>query len=208
MPEEKRSIHKIFSDWIIPWARNEKTPDIPFEGCIPEFTRVFGLTTEEFSYDSFIVQNQPQEGWTLGKIEFPEYFDGWFSFYLPKEWGKITREGSHAVVGTNERIYQSIFLMKTGSWAESMKDFLEKNEVISFAYYPLWRDKYQQWLFVTHPEKDGAFWLWHVNGTRDYIILQKGDASDKPTLVMQLTSLLNSLPWWGWIEAGRKKLGD
>lgn len=202
------SIDELFKKIFIPWALGETLHDQNrVEAISPILANVFSVKPKQFTFDKYFHTERVQ-GWEWNKIIFADIFEGFFSFYFPTQWKDINCEKSAATVSENNVIHQSIFLMEKKKWALRLKGFFEKNSIIGFAYEPLFLPGYIQWLFITQQPGTSESWIWGVFSSGEWVVIVKGDASDKEMLEIQITSILNSNPWYGWIEAAKKQYKD
>lgn len=89
-------------------------------------------------------------------------------------------------------------------WQPRARSIREQNQVVAFAYYPLWRPHYHQWVFVTAGAA-AEVTAYGVYSSDDWLVVVEGDMPDRapPSLDDQLTALINSNPWYGWIQAAK-----
>jgi hypothetical protein len=192
----------VFSRALLKWLDSAE-PDLPAqESCTSEFAALLGYEPRDFTFDLFFLP-EVEKNWEWRHIVFPVFSRGFFCFCVPRAWNVTNQMEYLANIGTEEKVHQTIFLMNTARWDENMREFVKKENVVGFAYYPLFRNTYHKWLFAVF--KNGVYWLWHVSGTKEYVVLQKADGNDRESLTVQLISLLNSNPWLGWIEAAKKE---
>lgn len=197
---DKNSLHQVCADLLLDWVRNRAVPFQPMEGVTPSFVTSLSSTPAEFTFDSFF-QPSAMEGWSWKRLAFHDYFDGLFYLYLPSRWGVVQEGAVAAAQDETGGTRQTIFLTPLADWAETLPRFLERREVVGFAFYPVYLP-YLQWVIVT--EGEGAHWMWGVYSAGDWILLIKADARDEAALREQLTSLVNSNPWHDWIETARR----
>ncbi|RUR72448.1 hypothetical protein DSM107007_57290 [Nostoc sp. PCC 7120 = FACHB-418] len=192
--------HPIFSQWL----ESGLAPESAIEGVAPEFASLLQVQAEEFTFDS-LFHNAQMPDWTWNAIEFNEVFDGQFFFYLPTIWAESRQQGLNVAFGDTTSIRQSILLTKKSLWQTGISEFLQGVRVIAFAYYPLHKPNYNQWVVVTKDNETGAMWTFAVYSSGDYLVAVKADAATTFELNQQLTSLINSNPWYGWIESAKKQ---
>lgn len=196
------TIHNLVQTLLSQWLESDATPESPIEGVAPEFANSLAIRPEEFTFDS-LFHNAEMPDWMWKAIEFNEVFDGQFFFYLPTAWSKTRQEKLNVIFGDTTATRQSILLTKKSFWQPHIINFLQEARVVAFAYYPLHTPHYHQWVFVTEDNDAGSMWTFGVYSSGDYLVIVKGDAPTISDLNHQLTSLINSNPWYGWIESAK-----
>ncbi|BCL39716.1 hypothetical protein [Nostoc sp. MS1] len=199
------TINNLFHPIFLQWLESGITPESAIEGVAPEFANLLQVQAEQFTFDS-LFHNDQMPDWAWNVIEFNEVFDGQFFFYLPITWSESRQQGLNVVFGDTKSIRQSIFLTKKSLWQPSISKFLQGVKVVAFAYYPLHKPNYDQWVFVTEDNETGTMWTFAVYSSGDYLVAVKADAPTTSELNQQLTSVINSNPWYGWIESATKQL--
>ena len=197
-------LHTLFQPLFGSWLQSGAAPAAAMEGVTPEFTGWLNDTRPDaFTFDA-LHHSTPSPGWAWQAIEFSDLFDGQFYFYLPADWSAMQRGPARAVLGAGPARRQSICLLPSADWQPQAGEVLANRRVTAFAYYPLWRPYYHQWVFVTageaaevtvHGVYSAGDWLVVVAGT-----VPGGAPSD---LKEQLSALVNSNPWYGWIQAAK-----
>lgn len=197
------SLQNLFQALFLHWLQSETAPGDPIEGVTPEFAAWRGTQPDAFSFDSLIHRSQ-LPGWAWQTVEFSDIFDGQFFFYLPGCWSATQLAQASAAFDDAGTRQQSVTLLLRTSWQPQANAILEHDRVVAFAYYPLLRPHYHQWLFVT---TSGGVEVkaYGVFSAGDWLIVVEGAVPDgaHPALDNQLAALVNSNPWYGWIEAAR-----
>ena len=195
------SISGLARDLIGAWAADGTAPEDAIEACGPRLAAALDIPADAFDCDRF--RHRAQEpGWTVERIEFPDYFDGYFPFYRPVEWSTIARRDSQAQISDATAIRQSIFLVTRASWRDTLERFFEASDVEGLCFRPRHRG-YASWVMVTGGE-GGPWWLWAVHAAGDWLIVAKGDAGTAALLEQQLIAMTSSSPWAGWIQRAQR----
>jgi len=199
------SIHHLFKDLLTQWLESGVVPRSSMEGIAPEFAQRMAIQPEEPLFDSLLHMSEVL-GWKCQPVEFNDMFDGPLFFYVPTTWSEIRQNGPAATFGDTATTQQSLFLIQKSQWQPRMSRFFEESSVVAFAYNLLYPPHYYQWIFVVGTEETTPMWTFAAYSAGDWLVVVKGNASSASTLKEQLTSLINSNPWYGWIEAAKVQL--
>lgn len=164
----------------------------------------FGKQPAEFTFDSLFQDNEVN-GWTWRTFAFDELFEGDFFLYLPDSWADVRQRKNAANVLEGTTIRQSLLVLDKLNWSKSLNEFLEESNIIGFAYYPLYKPSYDQWIVCTQDEASGVDWIYGIYSAGDWVFIIKADAKDQQTFEKQLIAILNSNPWYGWLENAKQR---
>lgn len=203
---EPGHVHQLFSELILEWCNPESAPQATIQAACPAFAERAGMSYDDFTFDAFF-HSGDNEGWSWRALEFSEVFAGAFTIYLPDRWSDVRIHRTTANVLEGDKIRQSIFVLDKASWVETLPSFLTEFEVEAFVHYLLLSPGYDQWVFSTRDKNRDIDWLYAVFSASDWLFVIKADAAERELLLTQLTSILNSNPWFGWIEQARKQAG-
>jgi hypothetical protein len=200
------SLHTLFQSIFLAWLQSNTAPDAPIEGATPELTDWLGTQPKDFTFDAYQqLAEEPEWGWQA--IEFSDMFDGQFFFYVPTAWAasmhsqvSATFEDAHAAP------QQAISLVSVSTWQAQAHELLTQQRVVAFTYYPLFQPYYHQWVFVTAGDASSVQ-TYGVFSSGDWLIVAEGSApqGDAQALSHQLTVLVNSNPWYGWLQAAKRQ---
>lgn len=186
------------------WQSNPSKLTEPLEGASITMAKRFGKQPAEFTFDSLFQDNEVS-GWTWRTFAFDELFEGDFFLFLPEAWADVRQRKNAANVLEGAEIRQSLLVLDKLNWSKSLNEFLEDSNIIGFAYYPLYKPSYDQWVICTQEEASGVDWLYGIYSAGDWVFIIKADAKDQQMFELQLTSLLNSNPWYGWLENAKQR---
>lgn len=196
------SLHALFQTLFFGWLDTQVAPDAPVEGVTPDFAALLATEPASFSFDT-LVHREPLPGWTWRAIEFGDIFDGRFFFYVPLAWSTLEQQGPWAWLSEGGARLQSIVVVHWSHWGPHVRGLVEQGRVLAFAYYPLYRPSYHQWIFALAGEDGPGATLHAAFSAGDWLVAVEGAAADGPEVARQLTALVNSNPWYGWIEAAK-----
>ncbi len=191
------SIPNSFTKLVEDWVFRNITPDKAVEACTPAFTHRLGIEPSEFSFERYIHSSETPE-WCLRTLDFPETLEGSFYLYVPANWSKSTQLKDMCQLNDGDVTRQSIFLTERNAWAQSLQQFYGQGEICAFAYYPVMPPHYHQWLVCM--QSAGLIWNFAFYSGGPWLLITKGDANGRNSLETQLTSLINSRPWYAWIK--------
>lgn len=201
------SIHNLFSELILPWAQSGAAPAQGMDGTTPEFLAWLEMEADEQGSPFDVLARVEKSQWHWCEVRF-DGFDGPFFFYAPRLWMRVEHHGRQALLGRPKMAghplhrCQSIFLMPRADWAPALSRLLESHRVTAFYFEPL-APGYCQWLFATAPKAKNPPFLWSAWGAGDTVVVSQGEAWTPEQGRQQISSMLLSSPWQGWIEAGR-----
>lgn len=198
------SIHDLFQRLLTGWFASGTVPASPIEGATPEFTNILQVDEKGFSFDSFIGRANPAE-WTWKFVEFRQVFDGQFAFYVPASWALARQTGNGVLFAHGTQPQQSILLAQKAAYRPQFVQLLGTSHVLAFAYYPLLRPHFHQWLVVSRNAVPGQVRATAIFPASDWLVVVEGTASGEGGLKDQLTALVNSNPWHGWIQAAKRQ---
>lgn len=195
-------LQPLFEKLIFQWLTTEAAPEAPVEGVTPGLAAKLGGEPRAITFDAFL-HPEAQPGWRWLGLAFDAVFDGQFYFYAPEAWVEGERQGQQiATLAEPPMARQKIILSPKPFWREHLQGVLAAATVTGFAYYPRHRPHYHQWVFVT--EADGAAPVCTgAYSAGDWVVVVQGEAAGPDALRQQLTALVNSNPWHGWIAAAR-----
>lgn len=197
-------LHDLFQSLFLSWLHSGAAPGAAVEGVTPEFTGRLGDTQPDtFTFDVLLHATRSL-GWVWQAIEFGDIFDGQFFLYVPADWSDLQHGPAQAVLGADQARRQSVRLLPRANWQPPAAALLADRRVTAFAYYPLWRPYYHQWVFVTAGEA-AEVTAHGVYSSGDWLVVVEGEVPDgvPDSLNEHLTALVNSNPWYGWIQAAQ-----
>jgi hypothetical protein len=196
----RNSAHSVCADLLRSWVGGRGAPEGGVEGASPALAAALSTSPADLTFDAFF-HSAREPGWGWQQLTFPEFSEGPFLLYVPEGWQPVQHApGSGGVRDENGEVRQTIFLMPIEGWGRGLEGFLEKNEVVGFAFHPLF-EHFLQWVLVTAGET--THWVWGAYSAGDWLVLIKADAPDPESLRQQLVSLVNTCPWYGWIDAAQ-----
>ena len=196
------SVHDLFQTVASQWLATGTGPNAALEAAAPEFGQLMAAKLEDFSFDYFF-HSWHVPGWGWRCIEFRDVFDGRFFFYLPAAWSQILQSGTRALIRDVTSRKQSVQLLQKAVWQQQLDDLLSHRRALAFAYFPLHRPQFHQWLLITRGGSLEPVGVHAVFSAGDWLVVAEGEGSSAASLHVQLTSLINSNPWQGWIHAAR-----
>lgn len=191
------TVHTYFQQIFKDWVENGRFPDSTVEACTPTLAQKLGVPSEKFTFDNFVHSSQTPE-WNLKPIDFGVQLEGSLYIYLPATWTGLEKLGNAVQVADGSFIRQTIYLLDKKKWQENLSDFFGQGEVSAFVYYLIQAPAYHQWICCV--EQDQRVWVYAFYSSEDKVLVTKADASDKGLLEIQLTSLINSNPWYGFVK--------
>ena len=186
------------------WSEDPAQLREAVEGINPALAQRFGKKAKTFSFDNYFHDDEVTD-WLWRTCEFDEIFQGNFFLYLPKAWAEIRQRKNAANVLEGQMIRQSLLILDKEHWLQSLPEFLEESRIEGFAYYPLFKPDYDQWLICTRDETTDKDWLYGFYCAGDWVFITKADAKGNDVLETQLISLLNSNPWYGWLNHAKEQ---
>ncbi len=202
----KTSLHTLCQRIFCQWLDDDVAPDAPIEGITPEFATRMAVQPDLFSFDD-LIQPTPESGWQWVAVEFDQVFDGQFFFYLPAGWSRQDALGTRVIVGEAERDRQLAYPILKSLWADQMRTVFERDHVLGFAYYPLFRPHYHQWVMVIATEAEDTMTdpltVYAVFSAGDWVVVVEATAATAMELRDQLVAGINSNPWQGWLQAAK-----
>ncbi len=201
---EQGCVHELFAKLINEWSVGDPSGESAIQSASPAFIERADSVSEEFTFDAYF-HTGPVDGWSWKALEFSEAFQGAFTVYLPDKWADVRIHRTTANVLEGDKIRQSIFILDKASWVQTLPSFLEEFEVESFAHYCLLPPAFDQWIFTTRDKTREVDWLYAIYSAGDWLFVTKADANTPSLLFDQLTSILNSNPWFGWIQEAKKQ---
>lgn len=200
------SLHTVFQSIFLAWLQSHTAPDAPIEGATPELTHLLGTEPKDFTFDAY--QHLAEESdWRWQTIEFSDMFDGQFFFYVPTAWSAAPRSQVSATFeDAHATPQQTISLVSISAWYAQAQALIDQKRVLAFTYYPLLPPYYHHWVFVT-AEGPTDVQAYGVFSAGDWLIVVEGQApqGDAQTINYQLTALVNSNPWYGWLQAAKRQ---
>ncbi len=182
------------------WLDEGSIPDQAVEGVGPRLATAFETKPDDLLLESFL---DPEGDWSGAPVEFADAFDGAFSFIAPDRWDGLAQEGNVAQLAEDGEVRLSVVLVPIDEWGETLEGYFERHDVEGLWFAPRHSDIYLHWAWVTGGEDGAPWWVWSVNSSGDWIVLTKGDATDRESLSEQLSVALSSNPWAGWIGAAQ-----
>ncbi len=202
----KTSLHTLYQPIFCQWLEDDLAPDAPIEGITPEFALRMLVQSDLFTFDE-LIQSEPEVGWEWVGVAFDQVFDGQFFFYIPSEWTRQEAMGTRVVLGEKERDRQLVYPILKSLWADQIQTVLDRDHVLGFAYYPLFRPHYHQWVMVIGTEAEDTLTdpltVYAIFSSGDWVVVAEATAATATELRDQLVTVINSNPWYGWLEAAK-----
>lgn len=195
-------LHNLCRTLLSQWLETSAAPDAPVEGVTPEFGEALDVQPQAFTFDACFHQT-PTPEWAWRSIEFSDIFDGQFFFYLPETWSVVAQAAQTAAFGVDGAARLALQLGRLSDWRPFARNWLDASRIIGFAYYPLHRPHYHHWLVVTGADEGRPRQVYAVYSSGDWLVATQGDAPTAADLNVNLTALINSNPWYGWIRAAK-----
>jgi hypothetical protein len=196
------SLHTLFESLLVSWLDTGAAPDAAVEGVTPEFAALLGTQPADFTFDD-LAHAAPAPEWTWLSLEIPQYFDGPFAFYVPRAWAELSQESAWAWLHEGGEQRQSIVLLDELFWKPYARAIVERGRVLAFSYASLLRPSYHQWIFVLAHDASGGAVAHAAYSAGEWFVSVEGAPASGAALRTQLTALVNSNPWYGWIDAAR-----
>ncbi|MBX9938903.1 MAG: hypothetical protein K2Y32_06595 [Candidatus Obscuribacterales bacterium] len=184
---------QILRDWVV----NGKFPETTVEACSPSLATKLGASTETFTFDNYIHSSQTPE-WSLRPLDFGPDLGGTLYIYLPTTWAQLNKLDNATQVLSGGLPRQTLYLMDKPDWSKTLEQFLSQGEISAFVYYLIQPPEFHQWICCM--ESGNRVWVFGFYTAPGKLLITKADATDKASLELQLTSLINSNPWYGFIS--------
>lgn len=202
MEQPTSSLQNIFQPIFLRWLDEGLAPDAAVEGVTPVFAKRLGQPPADFTLEA-LFHTEWQPDWAWAAIDFNEIFGGQFYFYWPTTWSAFEQNTTTAAVGESGVLQQDIFLVQLHHWQPRIRKRLERQQILAFAYYPLFRPHYHQWLIVLSAEEANVFEISAAFASGEWLVVIESQAATAAELMRQLTALINANPWHGWIQAAK-----
>jgi hypothetical protein len=174
-------------------------PETTQEASLPSLGEKLGIGPEKFSFDNYIHSSQTA-AWSLKPLSLPEEeqfnLDQPLFVYLPSTWTQLKKLDNACQIGDDNVQRQTVYVLSATDWKKSLIEFFSKYEVAGFVYYLIQPPKFHQ--FIACLEEDNELWLFGFYTAGDKVLVTKANANDSQSLELQLTSLINSNPWYGY----------
>lgn len=183
---------QLLRDWVV----NNRFPETTVEACTPSLANKLGTTSESFTFDNYIHSSQTPD-WSLRPLDFTRDVGGTLYLYLPTVWADMTKLANATQILSGGLPRQTLYLMDKPEWTDSLDKFFKQGEIGAFAYYLIQPPDFHQWICCM--EDKGRVWVFAFYSAPGKLLITKADAGDKESLELQLTSLINSNPWYGFV---------
>lgn len=184
---------QILRDWVV----NGRFPETTVEACTPTLATKLGASADSFTFDNYIHSSQTPE-WSLRPLDFGNDLGGTLYIYLPTTWADLQKHDNATQVISGGLPKQTIYLMEKPEWSQTLEQFFGQGEVGAFVYYLIQPPDFHQWICCM--EEANRVWVFAFYSAPGKLLITKADASDKASLELQLTSLINSNPWYGFVS--------
>ena len=191
------TVANYFQQTLREWVVNGKFPETTVEACSPSLATKLGYTAETFTFDNYIHSSQTPE-WSLRPLDFGPDLGGTLYIYLPTTWADLTKLDNATQVLSGGLPRQTLYLMDKPEWSGTLEAFFNQGQVGAFVYYLIQPPDFHQWICLM--EEGNRVWLFAFYSAPGKLLITKADASDKASLELQLTSLINSNPWYGFVS--------
>ncbi len=191
-------VHTIFREHISNWAETGEAPQNSMEMSAPFFLEKLGVDPRSFSFKGY-AQETDSSTWEQTPIEFPEILDGTMYLFIPGRWTGHLRQRNLVQVQEGSRVRQTLILASKDEWRDTLHNFFDIGEIVSFAYYPIHPPYYDQWIACVDLQE--RIWIYTFYGAGEWILICKGDAGGRNTLKYQISSSVHSSPWYSWISS-------
>lgn len=194
-------IRSFAEDLVRQWLTEGVIPDDAVEASTPELRALLGAGLE-LSFDDFQHRHHVRPDWGFAQFMTPE-FPAPFELYLPVSWSiESAAEQGVATVVDQARVRRQVLQIAEASQFEDATDgALYGGELLGFEvgreYGP-----FIHWRFVSRC--DAGFDVWSIFSAGDHALVSLAEADDVDGLRVQLTSSVNSIPWYHWIEAQKQ----
>ncbi|MBU6450851.1 MAG: hypothetical protein KGS72_03670 [Cyanobacteria bacterium REEB67] len=191
------TVHSYFQQILRDWVENGRFPDTTVEACAPSLAMKLGLPQDKVTFDNFIHSSQTAD-WCLRPLDYGNTLKGTLYLYLPTKWSEFQKIENATQVTDGKFIRQTIYLLDKADWQKNLPDFFQQGDVSGFVYYLISAPAFHQWICCV--EEPTRVWLFAFYTAEDKVLITKADASDQASLELQLTSLINSNPWYGFVR--------
>jgi len=191
------TVHSYFQQILRDWVENGRFPDTTVEACAPSLAMKLGMAQDKFTFDNFIHSSQTPD-WCLRPLDYGNTLKGTLYLYLPTHWSDFQKVDNATQVTDGNAIRQTIYLLDKAEWQKNLPDFFRQGDVSGFVYYLISAPDFHQWICCV--EEPTKVWLFAFYTAEDKILITKADANDQSSLELQLTSLINSNPWYGFVR--------
>ena len=190
------TVQSYFQQILKDWVDNGRFPDTTIEACAPTLAAKLGAPAEHFSFDKY-VHSAPTPDWNLKPLECGDLTSSLF-LYLPTKWSDFEKVENATQVSDRKFTRQSIYLIDRHTWKNELGQFFGQGEVTGFVYYLIQPPDFHQWICCV--DNGNRVWLYAFYTSPDKLLITKADAADQSLLEVQLTSLINSNPWYGFVK--------
>ncbi len=191
------TVQSYFEQILRDWVDSGRFPDTTIEACAPALSAKLGASAERFSFDQY-VHSSPTPDWNLKPLDYGDALPGTLYLYLPTKWSDFERVENATQVSDGKFTRQSIYLIDRNKWKGELGQFFGKGEVTGFVYYLIQPPDFHQWICCV--ETGNRVWLYAFYTSPEKLLITKADAADQTLLETQLTSLINSNPWYGFVK--------
>jgi len=191
------TVHSYFQQILRDWVENGRFPDTTVEACAPSLAMKLGMAQDKFTFDNFIHSSQTPD-WCLRPLDYGNTLKGTLYLYLPTQWNDFQKVENATQVRDGGVIRQTIYLLDKATWQKNLPDFFQQGDVSGFVYYLISAPEFHQWICCV--EEPTRVWLFAFYTAEDKVLVTKADATDQASLELQLTSLINSNPWYGFVR--------
>ena len=199
------TVNSYFQQLISDFVEKGIFPDTNVEASLPSLAAKINTPSDKFSFDNFIHSSQTPS-WSLKPLNLPTKDSSRFGLdapvfvYLPAQWQKIEclENACQIYDETGNTVKQTIYLIDKHKWKETLIQFFSQKQVCGFVYYLIQPRDFHQ--FICCIEEGNRLWICGFYTAGDKILVTKADATDTRSLDLQLTSLINSNPWYGYTQ--------
>lgn len=191
------TVDSYFKQILRDWVQNGRFPDTTVEACTPSLAGKLGTGADAFTFDNFIHSSQTPE-WNLKPLDVGKELEATLYVYLPTQWTEIRRVDDASQVLEENSVRQTVYLIDQPNWLKDLDKFFANGEICAFVYYLIQPPEFHQWICLL--EEGNRVWVFAFYSAPGKLLVTKADATDKATLELQLTSLINSNPWYGFVK--------
>ncbi len=189
-------INSSFQELLNNWANGGALPEQPIDSSHPHFCEKLGVSPEQFSFQQYAQVGDPSE-WHQAGIEFPEVLEGTMYMYIPSRWNIELKQGNLAQASEGDKVRMTMILTSREEWKMTLPEFFKIGDVSAFAYYPVQSPHYDKWIACV--DRDKRMWIYTFFRAGDWMLITKGDAGGRNTLVLHVSTAVHSSPWYSWM---------
>ncbi|MCW5823605.1 MAG: hypothetical protein KIT34_12440 [Cyanobacteria bacterium TGS_CYA1] len=194
---DMNQITSSFQELLNTWAHGGALPEQAIEVSHPHFCEKLGVDPQQFSFQTYAQVGDPNE-WNQSGVEFPEVLEGTMYMYIPSRWKMELKQSNLAQVLEGEKVRMTMILTSREEWRMTLSEFFKVGEVSAYAYYPVQLPHYDKWIACI--DRDKRMWIYTFYRAGDWILITKGDAGGRNTLVLHVSTAVHSSPWYSWMS--------